>query len=80
MYAAHSIPTAQFRSTRQPLQNLTPDQHIITDNMPGTPLDSHHFALTTAEKHLDRHAMVSNYKASASWNKVENIRGTATGT
>jgi hypothetical protein len=63
VHAAHGIPTAQFRTPLKPFQHLAPDQHIITYNMTGATLDSHHFALAISKQHLNRHTMVGDYYA-----------------
>jgi hypothetical protein len=53
MNSTHSVTAAQLRSTRQPFKHFSADQDIITDDMTGTPLDSHHFALSVIEQNLD---------------------------
>jgi hypothetical protein len=80
MNTTHGVPAAQFRTTWQPLQHLAPDQNVITDNMTGTPLDTHHFALFATEENFNRDAMVSNNNAPAPGFKIGSIAGSATGT
>jgi hypothetical protein len=79
MNASHGVPAAQFRTARQALQHLAPDLHVISDDMTGTPLYTHPFALTVTEQDLDRHAMMSDDNAPAPGNKVGGFAGSATG-
>jgi hypothetical protein len=78
--ATHGVPAAQLRSARKPLQHLAPDQYVITGNMAGTPLDTHHLTFSITEQNLNRHTMVSNNYAIAFSQMIRSIAGSVSWT